>query len=362
MPVATIYRKRTVKAAENTKVGTEPGIYRRPPKTAAFTPSPPLPAPSSADLEAARKLVGHVLPPTPMVYSPRLSRRWSRTVHVKYENVSPVRSFKARGAINAIGRISGKQPPLGVVTASTGNHGQGVAYAGKHFGVPVTVVAPEGAETAKLDAIRDIGPDLEVFGRNLTEAQSHAHQLATARGALFIEDGEDADLMAGAASVAWEMLKSEPTLDCLMVPVGGGNLVASTLLAVSHLKPDVTVVGVQSSAAPGATLSWINGAMVKAACRTFAGGLATEHPGARSLAVMTELLDYMVVVSDDDLWSGIATVFDTTGAAVEGAAAASVAALDQFNDDIPGDHIGLMLTGGWISREDLVRALTQASA
>jgi threonine dehydratase len=221
----------------------------------------------------------------------------------------------------------------------------------------VTVVVPKGVEPAKLDAIRDIGSDLRVFGRNLTEAQAYAEDFAKDKGALFIEDGESADLMAGAASVAYEMLDEEPSLDSLIVPVGGGNLIAGALLAVSQKGVETSVVGVQSVAAPGATKSWLTGSVLKAECETFAGGLATEHPGERSLAVMTGLLHHMVLVTEEDLWSAMAMTFDATGTVIEGAAAAGVAALERFGDEIPGEHIGVILTGGWVSRNDLLRAL-----
>jgi threonine dehydratase len=298
-----------------------------------------------------------VLPKTPMLFSARLSQRWGRSVHVKYENVSAIRSFKARGALYAVAQLSPAQRNSGVVTASTGNHGQGVAFAGRHFGVPVTVVVPEGVEPAKLDAIRNIGPDLRILGQNLTEAEAYAEDFAKDRGALFIEDGENADLMAGAASVASEMLDEEPSLDSLIVPVGGGNLIAGALLAVSRRSTEMSVVGVQSVAAPGATKSWLAGSIQKEECETFAGGLATEHPGERSLAVMTSLLHHMVLVTEEDLWSAMAMTFGATGAVIEGAAAAGVAALERFGDEIPGERVGVILTGGWVSRNDLLRAL-----
>jgi threonine dehydratase len=221
----------------------------------------------------------------------------------------------------------------------------------------VTVVVPEGVEPAKLDAIRNIGPDLRILGQNLTEAEAYAEDFAKDRGALFIEDGENADLMAGAASVASEMLDEEPSLDSLIVPVGGGNLIAGALLAVSRRSTEMSVVGVQSVAAPGATKSWLAGSIQKEECETFAGGLATEHPGERSLAVMTSLLHHMVLVTEEDLWSAMAMTFGATGAVIEGAAAAGVAALERFGDEIPGERVGVILTGGWVSRNDLLRAL-----
>ena len=335
----------------------KPGFYSRSADLAAGKPLPDSLVPSPSDLVAAREIIMGVLPKTPMLFSARLSQRWGRSVHVKYENVSPIRSFKARGALYAVAQLSPAQRNSGVVTASTGNHGQGVAFSGRHFGVPVTVFVPEGVEPAKLDAIRDIGPDLRIFGQNLTEAEAYAEDFAKDKGALFIEDGENADLMAGAASVASEMLDEEPSLDSLIVPVGGGNLIAGALLAASLRSAEISIVGVQSVAAPGATKSWLAGSILREECETFAGGLATEHPGERSLAVMTSLLRHMVLVTEEDLWSAMAMTFDATGTVIEGAAAAGIAALERFGDEIPGERVGVILTGGWVSRNDLLHAL-----
>ena len=188
------------------------------------------------------------------------------------------------------------------------------------------------------------------MGSKPHRAQGRAERLAAERGLLFIEDGEDPWLMAGAATVVTEMVDQIPQLETVIIPVGGGNLIASTLLGTTLNDSRLTVVGVQSSAAHGATDSWLAGEVVVAACETFAGGLATEYPGGASLRVMTALLETMILVSDEDLWRAIATVFDATGAAVEGAAAAGVASLDRFGDDIPGERVGIVLSGGWISR------------
>ena len=333
-----------------------PGVYRR--DTAMETWHEPQNGPSAAEFAAARATISRVLAPTPTVLSTQLSRRWGRTAYVKYENISPVRSFKIRGALAAISALTTPGKTNGAITASTGNHGQALAFAGHHFGVPVTVVVPKNAETAKVTALRNLGASLEIYGGNLSEAQDRAQQLAEERGALFVEDGEHLGLMAGAGSLIAEMLEQAPELETVIVPVGGGNLIASTLAASAQSAPQLTIVGVQSSAAPGATESWLAGDVVTAACRTIAGGLATEYPGQASLQVMIALLETMILVSDDDLWRAIGTTFDATGAAIEAAGVAGIAAIDCYGDEIPGEHVGIMLTGGWISRPDLVRALS----
>jgi threonine dehydratase len=270
-----------------------------------------------------------------------------------------VRSFKARGALAALARLDVTDRARGVATASTGNHGQGVAFAGGAFGIPVTVAVPQGADGVKITAMEELGALLLDGGASLSEAEDVARRHASETGAVYLEDGEDPGLMAGAATVAWEMLEAAPDLDTIVVPVGGGNLIAATLLAASLLRPDVHVVGVQSTAAPGTTRSWLAGRIIRQDSRTFAGGLATDRPGKLSLAVMDALLGQMVLVDEDDLRASIATAYDAIGLPAEAAAVAGLAALDRFGDQIPGEHVGVVVTGGRIGADDLCAALAR---
>ncbi len=166
--------------------------------------------------------------------------------------------------------------------------------------------------------------------------------------------------MAGAATVVMEMLDQQPDLDAIVVPVGGGNLVAASLLAVAAAGSTAAVVGVQSIEAPGATLSWLAGTTIRSSCHTYAGGLATERPGELSLSVMTRLLETMVVVTDDDLRKLSGWAFRSLGLVVEGAAAAGPAALRLYPDAIPGDRIGIVLSGSWLSANQLAEGLALA--
>jgi threonine dehydratase len=250
-----------------------------------------------------------------------------------------------------------EQRRRGVVTASTGNHGQAVALAGRLHGSPVTVFGPREVDAGKLAAMRELGARVELVEGSLQDAARAAGELGRSQGLAYVEDGEDPDVMLGASSLLAEMLEAEPDLDAVLVPVGGGNLVASVLLAAWALKPGLEVVGVQSTAAPGATLSWLRGEPVAAPARTIAGGLATEHPGALALDVMNALLERMALVDDDHLRAGVALAFRTTALGIEPAAAAGLAALELFGDRIPGERLGVILTGGWISGADLCAAL-----
>jgi threonine dehydratase len=313
--------------------------------------------PTAAELLAARNVVAEHLQPTPFEYSPELSRRFGRSVWLKYENTQPIRSFKVRGALACMAGLDAAQRQAGVVTASTGNHGQGLAFAGRVFGIPVTVAAPQTLDPVKARAMAELGARILLAGETLSHATEAARQRAKQDGLTYIEDGEDPRLMAGAASIACEMLEAQPDLDSIVVPVGGGNLVAATLLASQHLQSRVAVVGVQSIAAPAATLSWLRGERSTAESHTAAGGLATEYPGSLALVVMLTRLAHMVLVDEEDLWRAVATGFEATGYPIEPAAAAVIAALDVFGAELPGERCGLLISGGRIGARDLCRAL-----
>lgn len=293
-----------------------------------------------------------------------LSRRSRRDVLLKLEFLSPIRSFKHRGALVAIDRIAREQPGTPIFTASTGNHGQGVTYAAARVGLPVTVHAPTTTATVKLAAMRSLGATVIVAGHNLDTAQKASEHAAHETGGVYIEDGENPDLMAGAATVVSEMLASAPGIDTLIIPVGGGNLIGGALLAVAASGRDINMVGVQSAAAPSATASWLAGHVVALPCTTFAGGLATTRPGTVALDVMLALLRQMAVVTDDDLDTAMAAMFTAHGIQLEGASAAPLAALTRYGDQIAGDTVGLVVTGNWASPAEIERtsALAVASA
>lgn len=335
-----------------------PGVHRRTPH--GGWPGPPVP--DAEALAWASRTVAAAHPPTPLVASHRLTATTGRSVFLKLEGTSAVRSFKFRGALAAIARAVEDGVGGPIVTASTGNHGQGVAFAGERHGFEVIVCSPETTQQEKREAMRSLGATVIIAGSTLSESEDHARRIAADRGGLYIEDGESPHLMAGAATVAMEMLDQRPDLDAIVVPVGGGNLVAATMLAVAAIGSSAAVVGVQSTAAPGATLSWSAGEVVRHECRTYAGGLATERPGELSLAVMLGLLETMVLVTDDELRAASGDAFTSLGLVVEGAAAAPLAALDRHPGAIPGDRVGLVISGSWLAAGQLAEGLSRQPA
>lgn len=339
------------------------GVHRRPATEGPWVEPPDgVSIPDAEELASARAAVRARSGPTPVYRADRLSSEFDADLWLKLESSSPIRSFKHRGALWSVERAR-RTGATGVVTASTGNHGQGVALGGRELGVPVTVFTPERIDPLKRRQMLELGAALEGVGATLTDAERAAKAHAAATGALYIEDGEDAALMAGAASVGSEIGEQLPDVDTVIVPVGGGNLIAGVALGLADALPGRTVriVGVQSTAASGVTASWLERSMLHRSCTTLAGGLATEHPGHLALSVIDRSVDLMVLVDEQDLWSGIGWAFDRTGLTLELAAAAPFAALRDFPGDVISGRTVLLATGACIDRCMLTSALSGAS-
>jgi threonine dehydratase len=315
--------------------------------------------PTMADLLEARGLVNRYLPRTPLYFSHGLSRLCGCEVYVKYENYSPIRSFKARGALYSLWRLTADQRRAGVITESTGNHGQGIAYAGSIFGIPSTIVVPSVTPELKRQAIRSFGGDLCVFGDDTSQTGPQARKLAAESGKTLIEDGADGGLMAGAASLAWEILEDLPDVEVLIVPVGSGNLIAATCLVAKQLKPAIRVIGVQAEGAPAAERSWRAGSIITDTIDTFAEGIADVAPGKLAFEVMRKDVDDMVLVSEDELRRSIVTVLSETGQVAEGAGAAAFAALQKYCSRWSRSKVVPILSGGNLQLEFLHTLLHQ---
>lgn len=310
--------------------------------------------PTPAELLAARRFVAEHHPRTPLR---PFGIHGGAEVLVKCEDQAPVRSFKGRGALWSLSRLDAAARERGVVTASTGNHAQGVAAAGRLLGIPTVIVVPEPTSAQRVERTAALGGDVRRAGANLSEAEVHAREIAASERRRYLEDGEDPGLMAGAASVAFEILEQADGIDVIVVPVGGGNLIAGVALAAKRLNPALRIVGVQSEAAPAVTRSFAAGRVVEAPCETIAGGLATGHPGHLAFGVIQQHVDALRLVSEDDLARNVVRVLDRTGALIEPAAAAPFALLEQIGSEWDGARVVLLQTGGSIAVDELRRLL-----
>lgn len=330
-----------------------PGVYR---SNARRSPWPPPPVPTPDEIDRAITLVHRTEQPSPIQRQPSLSKRFDRDVWLKLESRTTIRSFKHRGALTAIERIAKDTDVRSVVTASTGNHGQGIAYAAGRAGLSAIVYVPRGVPDEKLDAMHALGAEIRVAGENLGEAQQTAEAAASSH-AVYLEDGENPDLMAGAATVIAEVLDLDDEFDVVLIPIGGGNLISGSLLARELQGGGPDLISVQSTAAGAATESWLCRRLVERECSTFAGGLATTRPGQLALQVMVEYLGTAVLVDDEDLYRAMGLALEASNLEIEGAAAAPIAALDRFGSEIEGERIVLIITGGWPARREMQRAL-----
>ena len=323
---------------------------------------PALP-PTHADVEEARRRIAPHLAPTAFHNYPALDRRLGFEAWIKHENHQPVGAFKVRGGVNLVARLGPHERAAGVVAASTGNHGQSVAWAARRFGVRSTIVVPRGANPAKVEAMRSLGAALVEHGASFDEARHHAADLARSSGARYVHSGDEPDLIAGVGTYAAEMLDVQPELDALFVPVGGGSGAAGCCIVAAHRRPGLEVIGVQSAQAPAAYRSWKEGRPVEVPSATWAEGLATGSPFALPQSILRGpggLADF-VLVDDGEIRRAVLLLLESTRNLAEGAGAAATAAAVAQRERLRGRRVGIVLSGGNLSLPQLREVLAGAA-
>jgi threonine dehydratase len=247
--------------------------------------------PTFADVLAARRRIAPYLPPTALNRYPALDELVGTETWVKHENHQPVGAFKVRGGVNLVSQLSEDERRRGVISASTGNHGQSIALASRLFGVRAIVCVPEGANPAKVASMQGLGAEVVFHGRDFDDAREHCESLAAEHGYRYIHSGDEPDLIAGVATGPLEALEREPGLDVLIVPIGGGSGAAGACIVADAVRPELEVIGVQSEAAPAAYRSWKEGHVVEDEMNTAAEGLATRIGFALPQRILRERLD-----------------------------------------------------------------------
>lgn len=301
-----------------------------------------------AEIKEAAGVLKGVIYTTPVDYSRTFSGLTGSNVYFKTENVQKTGSFKIRGAYYKISRLAKEQRDKGVITASAGNHGQGVAYAAAKAGINATVVMPANAPIAKVEATRDYGAVTVLAGKGYDDAYARAMELQNQTGAIFVHGFDDPDIIAGQGTVGLEILEQLPETDAIVVPVGGGGLIAGVALAVKSLRPEVKIIGVQSEAAPAMFLShqskcWQE--MHGQVC-TLADGIAVRRPGRLNFDLLCRYVDEMVTVEDEEIARAITMLLERSKMVVEGAGAVGLAALLQQRIVMPGKNVVVVLSGG----------------
>jgi threonine dehydratase len=307
-------------------------------------------------LEARRHISPH-LRPTPLFGYPSLDELLDAHVVVKHENHQPVGAFKVRGGINLISQLSSEERERGVIAASTGNHGQSVAYAARLFGVRATVCVPEQANPGKVTSMRGLGAELVFHGRDFDDAREHCERLASEQGYRYVHSGNEPLLIAGVATETLEILEEQPQTEVILVPIGGGSGAAGACIVAKAVNPAIRVIGVQSDAAPAAYRSWQARELVEDRMETFAEGLATRTAFELPQQILWRSLDDFVLVSDDEIRAAQALMIEATRNLVEAAGAAPLAAALRQREQLTGKLVALILSGGNASREQLLDAL-----
>lgn len=300
----------------------------------------------------ARAQIAPYLSGTPLRRYPSLDRLVGAEVYVKHENHLPTGAFKVRGGVNLASRLNEAERSAGLVAASTGNHGQSIAYAARLFGVEATICVPLGANPTKVGAIRDLGATIVEHGRDFDDARAHAEELGSERGLRYVNSGDEPDLIEGVATYMLEIAEQQD-VDVVIVPVGGGSGAAGTCLVAKALPRPVEVVGVQAEAAPSAYLSWRSRSLVDDEMKTAAEGLATRAPFELPQRIMWDLLDDFVLVSEDEIFGATEAMIDLTRNLVEGAGAASLAGALKLGGRLHGKRVVLICSGGNITLQQL---------
>jgi threonine dehydratase len=309
--------------------------------------------PKFQDILEARKILQPYISKTPLFSYPQLDQLLDARVYIKHENFQPVGAFKIRGGINLIAHLSREERKKGVVTASTGNHALAIAYAARIFGVPATIVMPERANPVKVKAVQGQSADIIFSGRIFDESKDFAEKMAKEKGARFIHPANEPYLIAGVATYALEILEECPSIEVIIVPVGGGSGASGCCLVKEAVKPEVQVIAVQAEKAPAAYLSWINKRIISDKMETAAEGLATKIGYELTQEILQRYLADFILVSEEEMAHAILVYLELIRNISEEAGASPLAAALKIKDRLKGRHVALVLSGGNISPERL---------
>jgi threonine dehydratase len=299
------------------------------------------------DIRAARGAFGGIVRRTPLLPSRSLSELTGGDVLLKAENLQHTGSFKVRGAMNRLAALSDEERRRGVIAASAGNHAQGVAVAARAHGVPATVVMPRTTPLAKVEATREYGAATVLFGDSYGNAREEADRIAADRGLITIPGFDDPRIIAGQGTCGLEIIEDAADTGVIIVPVGGGGLIAGTAIAAKALAPGVRIIGVQAEAAPAVVRSLASGARTAVtAVPTIAEGVAVSEPGALTFPLIQQYVDDVVLVSEDAIAEAMVVLIERTKLVVEGAGAVGVAALLSGTVDVRGKRAAVVISGG----------------
>ena len=296
--------------------------------------------PTFQDVLAARKRIQPYLLKTPLHSYHALSEVIGCEIFVKHENHQPTGAFKIRGGINLVSQLSQEEKLRGVITASTGNHGQSIALASKMFGVHAVICVPRNPNQDKVKAIASYGAEIVEEGRDFEEAKENAEKLAKLYGYRYVHSGNEPLLIAGVGTIALEMVEEQPDLDVVIVPVGGGSGASGISTVYKAISPETRIIGVQASNAPSVYLSWKSGNIESTeTANTFADGLAIRKPFELPLEVMKRNLGDFILVSEEEMKAAVRLYVEKAHTIAEGAGAASLAAAIKIREELKAKKV-----------------------
>jgi len=309
--------------------------------------------PTLSDVLKAKRIISAYLPRTPLIKYDNLSDLLSAEVYVKHENHLPTNSFKVRGGVNLVSQLEPSEKSRGVISASTGNHAQSIAYAARIFGVSATIVMPNNANPLKVEATRRLAATVILHGRDFDESREYAEELAESKNLRYIHSANESKLIAGVATGSLEIFEDLPDVETIIVPIGGGSQASGACVVASAMGSEAKIVGVQSSAAPAAYRSWKEGLLINDKMGTFAEGLATRVGFELTQSILKGRLDSFELVSDDEIRKAILLMIDKTHNLVEAAGASPLAAAINRKEDLKGRKVVLIMSGSNISLSQL---------
>lgn len=313
--------------------------------------------PTLLDVIAAKGRIAPYVTRTPLHHYLSLDKLLDAEVYVKHENHQRLGAFKMRGGVNLISQLSEDERRRGVITASSGNHGQSIAYAASVFGVKAIVVVPEGANPDKVASIRSLGAEVIFHGPRFDVSRQHAERLAKEEGYRYIHAVNEPLLIAGVGTYSLEIMEDLPDVDVIIAPVGGGSGACGACIVAKSINPNIQVIGVQAAKAPAVYLSWKEGRIVEAPMETTAEGLATASGYELTLGILRDLLDDFILVSDEEMEQAIVLHLEKTHNLTEHAGAASLAGALKIKDRLRGKKVALVVSGGNITVSQLKAVL-----
>jgi len=300
-----------------------------------------------ADVVAARERLGDAVYYSPCPHSRMLSALTGQQVYLKLENLQMTGSFKERGALNRIAKLTPEQAARGVIAASAGNHAQGVAYHATKRGIRAVIVMPLTTPLVKVTATRDFGAEVVLHGASYDEAYVEALRLCEEQGLTFIHPFDDPDVMAGQGTIGLELLEQVPQLEAVVVPIGGGGLIGGIACAIKESRPEIRIVGVQTAKLPSmAAAVEAHRPVTIDPATTIADGIAVRRAGELTLPMVERYVDEIVLVDEDEIASAILMLLEREKTLAEGAGAAALAALLQHRTSLQGAHTAVLVCGG----------------